>query len=121
MLKIIKKLLPYEIKILIQDILYHYRKLKIILLKCSIFGFSNLDNKLSKYLNYKNGFYIELGANDGVFASNTYYLQKKLNWNGILIEPSPNLFTRCKKIEEIRIRFCVMLVFQKSIKKNLLK
>ena len=97
MKRFIKKILSHEIKILIQDIITHYRKLRILYLKGSKFGFNDLDNKLSKYLNFQNGFYIELGANDGVLASNTYYLQKKLNWNGILIEPSPNLYTRCKK------------------------
>jgi FkbM family methyltransferase len=47
-----------------------------------------LDKKLEKYLNYKNGFYIEIGANDGISQSNTMFLEKKYNWHGILIEPS---------------------------------
>ena len=48
----------------------------------------NLDQKMLKYINYFNGFYIEMGAHDGIFNSNTYYYEKNLNWNGILIEPS---------------------------------
>ena len=52
----------------------------------------SLDKKLKKYLNFKNGFFIECGANDGVNQSNTWYFEKKLNWRGILIEPVPNLF-----------------------------
>ena len=40
---------------------------------------NGLDNKLEGYLNYKNGFFIEAGANDGYSQSNTNYLEKKKN------------------------------------------
>ena len=36
----------------------------------------NLDQKMLKYINYFNGFYIEMGAHDGIFNSNTYYYEK---------------------------------------------
>ncbi len=39
-----------------------------------------------------NGFYIEAGAYDGLFQSNTKILEEKLNWTGILVEPSPTTF-----------------------------
>lgn len=39
-------------------------------------------------LNYKkNGYFIELGAADGVNLSNTIVLEKKYKWDGICIEP----------------------------------
>lgn len=39
-------------------------------------------------LNFKkNGFFIEIGAADGVHCSNTYIMEKYLSWNGILVEP----------------------------------
>jgi FkbM family methyltransferase len=41
-----------------------------------------------KYLNYKDGFFIELGAMNGVTFSNTLFFERELNWNGILIEPT---------------------------------
>jgi FkbM family methyltransferase len=41
-----------------------------------------------KYLNYKNGFFIELGAVDGITYSNTKFFEDELNWTGILIEPT---------------------------------
>lgn len=55
-----------------------------------------LDKKMEKYLNYHNGFFVELGANDGMVQSNTYYFEKQKNWRGVLIEPSPNKFLECK-------------------------
>lgn len=40
------------------------------------------------FLNYKNGFFIELGAMDGIMYSNTLFFEETLNWSGILIEPT---------------------------------
>jgi len=58
---------------------------------------NDLDNKLSKYFNFKKGFFIEVGANDGYSQSNTYYLEKKKKWVGLLVEGIPELFDKCKK------------------------
>jgi len=41
-----------------------------------------------KYLNYRDGFFIELGAMDGITFSNTKFFEDELGWNGILIEPT---------------------------------
>lgn len=41
-----------------------------------------------KYLNYRDGFFIELGAMDGIMYSNTLFFESKLNWKGVLIEPT---------------------------------
>jgi len=49
---------------------------------------NGIDLILEEYINYKDGFFIEIGANDGVRQSNTLYLEKFKNWRGILIEPS---------------------------------
>ena len=39
--------------------------------------------------NKKNGFFIECGANNGVFNTNTLLLEKEFGWTGILIEAGP--------------------------------
>ena len=60
-------------------------------------GMGNIDKKLEKLLPHKNGYYVELGANDGAASSNSYFFELKKNWKGVLIEPAPNLFLSCLK------------------------
>lgn len=36
----------------------------------------------------KGGYFVEFGATNGIDASNTWLLEKKFNWNGILVEPN---------------------------------
>jgi Methyltransferase FkbM domain len=36
----------------------------------------------------RNGFFVEFGATDGVNLSNTYVLESRLQWKGILAEPA---------------------------------
>jgi FkbM family methyltransferase len=56
------------------------------------------DKKLDTLFKYKeNGFYIELGANNGLEQSNTAYFEFFRNWKGILIEPSPEMYQKCKE------------------------
>ena len=55
----------------------------------------DLDRKLEKYLPDRNGFFIEVGANDGFRQSNTYYFERFKGWQGILIEGIPELYQKC--------------------------
>ena len=40
----------------------------------------------------KNGFFVEFGATNGLTISNTWLLERKYGWDGILSEPSPNFY-----------------------------
>lgn len=55
-----------------------------------------LQHKLNKIMNFEKGFFIELGANNGLFQSNTAFFEKEMNWRGILIEPSLDGYNKCK-------------------------
>ena len=46
------------------------------------------------YNNKEGGFFIEIGASDGLQLSNTYLLEKKYKWKGICCEPIPNNFEK---------------------------
>src|ERR1700685_2673703 len=61
------------------------------------YGLQKLDRKLEKYLDYNGGFYVELGANDGITQSNTAYFERRRNWKGVLIEPSHRNFLKCRQ------------------------
>jgi len=62
------------------------------------FGSINeIDKQLQEYLNFNDGFFVELGANDGISQSNTLYFERTRNWNGVLIEPYPANYLHCKR------------------------
>ena len=41
------------------------------------------------FRNQKNGYFVDLAANQAVALSNTYALEKKLQWRGLCVEPNP--------------------------------
>ena len=88
------------------------------LIGCSIHNDSNVnmyksqigqDKWVQSVLGNKpNGFFIELGATDGVVLSNTYFFEKVLGWNGICIEPNPSFHSALTRNRSCNIsKFCV--------------
>ncbi len=61
----------------------------------------NLIPIFQKYFSKDNGFYVDVGANDGRAASNTYHLEKVQNWQGVLIEPIMHLHFRSRQIRDL--------------------
>jgi FkbM family methyltransferase len=59
-------------------------------------GLRDLDEAIEKYIGFDSGYFVELGANDGRLASNTFHYEQFRNWRGVLIEPAPNLFLQCR-------------------------
>lgn len=59
-------------------------------------GLRGLDLRLIEAIGgQRDGYFVELGANDGVRQANTYLLQKRFGWTGLLIEPHPARFEAC--------------------------
>lgn len=77
-----------------------------LLLTCAIFcSFAEGSQYYSQYQQDKwvnenifknkiNGIFIDIGAHDGKTINNTYFFEKELNWNGICIEPIPDIFQK---------------------------
>lgn len=59
---------------------------------------NDLDRKLQRYLDFRGGFFIEAGANDGYTQSNTFFLERKRGWRGLLVEGIPELCAACRKL-----------------------
>ena len=94
-MKIMKLLLTIYSKLNFMKI---FIKLYLALRNKKYFSINKLDEKIEKkYLNYDNGFYVEIGANNGINQSNTFFFELFRNWEGILIEPLELKFHECKK------------------------
>lgn len=56
------------------------------------------DLYVDNYFNRKqNGFFVEIGGFDGERFSNTLFLEKYRNWNGLLVEAIPNYYEQMKQ------------------------
>jgi FkbM family methyltransferase len=52
---------------------------------------------LDFYKEKREGFFVEIGAVDGIEISNTYLLETKYNWKGICVEAIPDKFEKLVK------------------------
>lgn len=53
------------------------------------------DELVARHFGYKRGgYFVEAGAADGIYLSNTYALEQELGWTGLCVEPNPALFAR---------------------------
>ena len=67
---------------------------------CSNEGYSQYGQDIFVHENYfreqKTGFFIDIGAHDGLDLNNTYLFEKK-GWKGICIEPNPDIYNRLRR------------------------
>ncbi|MCK5057976.1 MAG: FkbM family methyltransferase [Candidatus Aminicenantes bacterium] len=67
------------------------------MIKPKFFSQNGEDYLLWKFFEEKrNGFFVDIGAFDGVHISNTYALEL-MGWKGICVEPNPEIFELCRK------------------------
>ena len=74
----------------------NYQSLKFLLLK-RYSARGNIDKSLIDIINKRNGFYLEVGAYNGISESVSLRFEKELKWSGLLIEPNPLHFKYLKK------------------------
>jgi hypothetical protein len=98
-----------------------YTKLKIILINIFFLNKENIFNYILKNhkksnsqiyqdlfvlyytKNKKNGFFIEIGGGNGFDLSNTYLLEKKFKWDGIICEPNTALQKKISNLRSVKI------------------
>jgi FkbM family methyltransferase len=61
-----------------------------------------LNEKIFK--NKKNGVFVEIGADDGISGSNSYFFERFLGWTGVCIEPRANAYEKLAKN-----RYCICI------------
>lgn len=60
-------------------------------------AYEELDRKLERYVPLRDGVFVEAGAYDGYWGSNTYWFERFRGWSGVLVEPVPELALRARK------------------------
>ena len=88
------------------------RKRRMILKNKAIFlGNKDQDHWIIEevFNNSKRGrFFLDMGASDGFRSSNTHILEKSFGWNGICIEPDPQLYKKlCKERKCKCLNVCI--------------
>ncbi len=53
--------------------------------------------------NKRGGYFVEFGATDGLYLSNTYLLEKEYGWNGILCEPATSWHSKLEASRSVSI------------------
>lgn len=85
--------------------------------KTRYYGLEALDKKLSPFLPQKNGYFVELGANNGLSQSNTKHFELFHGWRGVLVEPYQANFDLIAKNRSRRTRAfhaaCVSFAYEK--------
>ena len=61
--------------------------------------------------NKRNGIFLDIGANDPIAPeSQSWHLEDKLDWSGVLVEPNPLFIDKCKKYRPNSISFNCAIV-----------
>jgi FkbM family methyltransferase len=71
---------------------------------------------LNKLNNKREGYFIDSGACDGVYLSNTLKLEKEFGWNGICVEPLPSFIETLKRVRECNIIQCGLDTTERTFK-----
>jgi FkbM family methyltransferase len=106
-------ILPFTLKVLVANC-----RLLAICTGTRYWGLGNLDKKLISIIGTERGFFVELGANDGISQSNTKHLEMFHGWRGVLIEPYPGNYRKLSRTRSSSSHFvnaaCVSFEFPKD-------
>jgi FkbM family methyltransferase len=76
----------------------------------------HLEPTLAAYLPNSGGVFVEAGAYDGYWQSNTYWLERFRGWTGVLIEPMPDLAASARRTRpQSQVFQCALVAADSSI------
>ena len=52
--------------------------------------------QISSTSKQRGGFFVECGALNGHFLSNTFFLERQRGWSGLLVEPDPREYAQLR-------------------------
>lgn len=79
-------------------------------MKQNYFSQYNQDKFLDEvlFLKKENGFFIDIGAHDGITISNSLFFEKYRNWSGICVEPNPKVYQKLiKNRKSTNLNVCI--------------
>ncbi len=96
----------------------NYQSFKFLLLK-KYSARGDIDQSLMNIIDKRNGFYLEVGAYNGISESVSLRFEKELKWSGLLIEPNPLHFKYLKKNRSKNICLNFICLSKEYLKKKL--
>ena len=111
----IKNLFSYN---LWHFLISNYQSFKFLLFK-KYSARGDIDQSLMNIIRKKNGFYLEVGAYNGISESVSLRFEKELKWSGLLIEPNPLHFKYLKKNRSNNICLNFICLSKEYLKKKL--
>lgn len=100
-------------------LLFFYRiYVRALSIKNKIFFFASIktsfsaqfqDKYLARLFNFKPGFYVDVGAFDGISNNNTLLLDKYYNWKGICVEPNPYSYKLLLKYRKNNLNYNIAI------------
>lgn len=72
-----------------------------------MYSFHNNEEHIKNLCNVEKGYYVDIGAHDGITGSATKYFEE-LGWDGVCVEPLPAVFEQLKKNRTCKIENCAI-------------
>jgi FkbM family methyltransferase len=70
-------------------------------------SFGNIEPIIENLVGVEKGYFIDIGAHDGLSGNNTKYFEEK-GWEGVCIEPHPDVFEQLKNNRTCRVENCAI-------------
>ena len=71
------------------------------------YSFHNIESVIQDIHGKDTGFFVDIGAHDGLSGSNTKYFEEK-GWSGVCIEPHPDVFQKLRKNRNCKVENCAI-------------